>query len=205
MWKLKWEQGSNSLKSRRQTLRLLASEIKPFQRSSSYCTQNQNQNLTCGLLEALWADIISFFSIWVIKYHCGTSIPGDAQSSAGPGTAQPHVGGPHRCPSGLAIFGIWGLLWYMIMCYLHRPPPQKHLQHPLLFSSNATTIGVTAFIYLRDCLAFCQRCTQYYCYYIIWGGWGLKLIYLDLSEPAEEFKLFTKTPRPLKATGSSRI
>lgn len=32
--------------------------------------------------------------MWVIKYYCGTSIPGDAQSSAGVGTAQPCVGGP---------------------------------------------------------------------------------------------------------------
>lgn len=140
--------------------------------------------------------------MWVVKYHCGISIPGDTQSSAGPGTAQPHVGGPalpgglrtHRCPSGLAIFGVWRLLWHVIMRYSCRPPPQKPLQHPLLFSWNATTIRVTAFIYLRDRLASCQRCTQNYCYYIIWGGeWGLKLIYLDLSEPAKEFKLFTYT------------
>lgn len=37
--KMKWEWGSNSLKTRRQTLGLLASQIKPFQRSSSYWTQ----------------------------------------------------------------------------------------------------------------------------------------------------------------------
>lgn len=58
---------------------------------------------------------------------------------------------------------------------------------------NATTIQVTAPIYLRDWSVFCECHTQNYCYYIIWGEWGLKLIYLDLSEPAKEFKLSTDT------------
>lgn len=58
---------------------------------------------------------------------------------------------------------------------------------------NATTIQVTAFIYLRDWPVFCERHAQNHCYYIIWGERGLKLIYLDLSEPAKEFKLFTDT------------
>lgn len=40
--KMKWGWGSNSLKSGRQTLKLLASEIKPFQRSSSYWARQQN-------------------------------------------------------------------------------------------------------------------------------------------------------------------
>lgn len=37
--KMKWERGSNSLKSRRQTLKFLASEIKPFQRSLCWAQQ----------------------------------------------------------------------------------------------------------------------------------------------------------------------
>lgn len=144
--------------------------------------------------------------MWVVKYHCGISIPGDTQSSAGPGTAQPHVGGPalpgglrtHRCPSGLAIFGVWRLLWHVIMRYSHRPPPQKPLQHPLLFSWNATTIRVTAFIYLRDRLASCQRCTQNYCYYIIWGGNealnSFTWIFLSLQRSSSSSHTHTKNP-----------
>lgn len=138
--------------------------------------------------------------MWVVKYHCGISIPGDTQSSAGPDCTTPRgwpsfAWGAQDIQMFLRTGKIWclGLVWDVIMWYSHRPPPQKPLQHPLSFSWNATTIRVTAFIYLRDRLASCQRCTQNYCYYIIWGEWGLKLIYLDLSEPAKEFKLFTYT------------
>lgn len=47
--KMKWERGSNSLKSRRQTLKLLASEIKPFQR---VCAGPNNDNTSCW--RTLW-------------------------------------------------------------------------------------------------------------------------------------------------------
>lgn len=138
-----------------------------------------------------------------------------ATSSDWPGFARGLV--THRRPSQQTVLGCF--------CDIRSRdayPGSRMDTHPKSISSfpfyspvleagevlNATTIQVTAFIYLRDWLVFCERCTQNYCYYIIWGEWGLKLIYLDLSEPAKEFKLFTythKKTRPLKATGSSRI
>lgn len=148
--------------------------------------------------------------MWVIKCHCGTSVPGDTQSSA----AQPHVGGPallgglrtHRCPSGLAILGVWGLLW---SCDTHTDLHPKSISSSPFYSPEMPPLSEWQHSFIWETGWLSVNAAHKIIVITLFGGeWGLKLIYLDLSEPAKEFKLFTythKKPVHWKLQGAAKF
>lgn len=153
--------------------------------------------LTCGLLEAPWVDVSSLnLRKNIFQRMGGQILDHEAVGSPSLETLRAQLDQVLRNPVWLAQLCSGGDLGHAnvppdqqylgasVLCdhtvlnqaaprtSTPRASPASPFNSPVLEAGeilNATTIQVTAFICLRDWLVLCERCTQNYCYYIIWG------------------------------------
>lgn len=137
--------------------------------------------------------------MWVIKCHCGTSVPGDTQSSA----AQPHVGGPallgglrtHRCPSGLAILGVWGLLW---SCDTHTDLHPKSISSSPFYSPEMPPLSEWQHSFIWELAGFLSTLhTKLLLLHYLGGNEALNSftwIFQSLQRSSSSSHTHTKTP-----------